>query len=158
MTSIRLEGAERLKRKLAAVEKGARVGLKAAALHVQGELKNTKPSASGAHRPQGFKTDRQRRGFFARLRSGQIQVPYRRRMSPGSQDLTHSWTQRAEQRGMRQVIGTNVSYARFVQGPNRQTNYHRRTGWKTSAQILQAERALIEGSVAQIIEREIGRA
>ena len=156
MTSLRLEGAERLKRKLAAVEKGARVGLKAAALHVQGELKNTKPPASSAHRPQPFKTNKQRRGFFAKLRSGQIQVPYRRRMSPGSQDLTHSWTQRAEQRGMRQVVGTNVSYASFVQGPH-QTSYHRKTGWKTESQILQAERSLIERHIMQSIEREMRR-
>ena len=156
MTSLRIEGAERLKRKLAAVEKGARVGLKAAALHVQGELKNTKPPASRAHRPQPFKTNKQRRGFFAKLRSGQIQVPYRRRMSPGSQDITHSWTQKAEQRGLRQVVGTNVSYASYVQGPH-QTSYHRKTGWKTAAQILEAERSLVERNIMQSIEREMRR-
>jgi hypothetical protein len=38
------------------------------------------------HGRQPFKTTAQRRAFFAKLRSGAIEVPYRRGTSPGSEN------------------------------------------------------------------------
>lgn len=103
-------------------------------------------------RPQGFISDRQRRGFFALLRSGAIEVPYRRGLSPNSEGLGRRWT--AQMQGNNTVIvGNNASYAPLVQG-NSRTQYHRVTGWKTLQQAWQENGA----EVAREIKNAIGTA
>lgn len=106
-------------------------GLDAAALEVAGEFRKYPPRR---YAKQPFTSDKQRRGFFAKLKRGEIEVPYRRGLSPGSKKLGQSWT--TERAGpLVRIVGTSVSYARLVQG-DQQTPYHRDTGWQTDKQVV----------------------
>lgn len=112
-----------------------KAAVKAAAIFLEGKLKDY-PTAQ--HRPNPLiKLDpRVRRGFFYHLKKGDIEVPYRRGMSPGSQKLGQSWNVRTENQGFRAIIGTSVSYAKLVQESAHQSSYHRRTGWITTKQTV----------------------
>ena len=66
-----------------------------------------------------FSSDKQRKGFFAALRSGKIEVPYRRGVSPGSETLGKSWTTEVKSLGpthIQGIDGTRASYAELVLG------------------------------------------
>ncbi|MGQ9491727.1 MAG: hypothetical protein ACUVS6_13725 [Anaerolineae bacterium] len=80
----------------------------------------------------GFKSDKQRRWFFAALRQGLIQVPYVR-----TGTLGRSWTQRIDLTadGMVGRVGTNIAYAPFVQDRERQAEIHRGR-WQTVQDVL----------------------
>jgi hypothetical protein len=139
MTTIRIEGADELIKRIDSLEKMQRVkaSIRQAAIFLEGKVKEY-PAAS--HRPNPLlrgnsaKAQRMRAGFFARLKSGEIEVPYRRGQSPGSEKLGQSWTTRVDNHGFRAIIGTGVSYARMVQDSAQQTSYHRGTGWLTTNQ------------------------
>lgn len=128
---------------------GFKRGLAAAALELAGELKKYPPVRRG---PQPFKTRKQQRAFFAMLKSGEITVPYVRGSAKGSQKLGQSWTTRASAGGLVQSVGTNVSYARFVVG-EKQSMYHKVTGWKTAEQVAKA----METRILSIVAAEVGR-
>jgi hypothetical protein len=83
------------------------------------------------------KAKRMRAGFFAKLKSGEIEVPYRRGASPGSEKLGARWAISTQNQGWRAVIGNNASYAKLVQDSAKQTGYHRGTGWITTNQVVQ---------------------
>jgi hypothetical protein len=152
--TISLEGMAPLLAKIARVEQLRRVkaAMRAAALHIQGKIA-TYPGPG--HRPQPFKSDKQRRGFFYHLRHGDIEVPYRRGSSPGSQKLGSRWTIAASNNGLTQTIGNNASYGPLVQGPQTQTAYHATTGWKTTDQVTRQEEATIVSYLEQAIRQEL---
>lgn len=77
------------------------------------------PPQSGKPMPM---TPAQRRAFFAKLRNGQISVPYRRTGRFG-----RSFTKQPTSEGM--DLTSALSYAPFVRGPG-QAAYHRGT-WDT---------------------------
>ena len=83
MASIRIDGIAELVKRIETAEqlKNFKAKMHAAALHIKGVIATYPPQSS---RPQPFVSARQRRGFFAKLRAGQIDVPYRRGISPGS--------------------------------------------------------------------------
>lgn len=113
---------------------GLKLGLATAALELKGAFMIA-PAVS--RRPQApYWTAKQRRGFFAKLAAGEIEVPYIRGQSKKSEKLMQSWTTESRNNGLTQVIGTAVSYARLVQSAEKQTQYHRKGGWKTEKQIL----------------------
>lgn len=116
--------------------RGLRRGLAGAAAHLQGVAARY---PGERHDSQPFVSDAQRRGFFARLRSGEIQVPYVRGFAPTSEQLGQRWTVEERDGGLTQVVGNNASYAPLVQSAQRQTTYHRITGWKTDEQIINEE-------------------
>lgn len=116
--------------------RGLRRGLAAGAVHLQGKAA-TYPGER--HAPQPFTSDAQRRGFFAKLRAGEISVPYVRGFASTSENLGQRWTVEARDNGLTQVVGNNASYAQLVQSAARQTTYHRVTGWKTDEQIISEE-------------------
>ena len=122
--------------------------IKAGALHLVNSLREYPQQP---HRPQPFVSDKQRRGFFARLRRGEIEVPYRRGQSPGSESLKHRWTSEAILGGYGQQIGNNASYARLVQDRDKQTKYHQQTGWPTYQDVQERE----GDNVIKLVEREI---
>ena len=115
--------------------KQVKAAIKAGAKHLQGKIKKA-PRVS--RRPNMMlrgddeRAKRMRAGFFARLRSGEIEVPYHRGRSPQSQKLEQSWTITTEANGFRAIVGTNVSYAPLVQDADKQTQYHAETGWVTA--------------------------
>lgn len=71
---------------------------------------------------QAFKSNHQRRGFFAKLKSGQIQVPYQRG-GRGSQSLTRKWQIQQDAGPQRRLVNT-ARYAGLVQAKGRQSGYH----------------------------------
>lgn len=155
--TIRLEGAEELIKKLQSLEDMKRVksAIHQAAVFLHGKLKEY-PKASHRPNPMLKLNDKMRRGFFYHLKKGDIEVPYRRGQSPGSEKLGQSWTVRRENMGFRAIIGTNVSYAQLVQDSAKQTSYHRGTGWITTKQtaLLYGDEAIerIEAAFKQEVE------
>lgn len=99
---------------------------------------------------------RMRRGFFAHLRDGDIQVPYRRGSSMGSHKLGQSWTVAQPGGGFTTIVGTNAPYARLVQDAEKQTMYHKVTGWVTVQDVERDHSAEIIGSIRRALEEEVG--
>lgn len=104
-------------------------------------------------RPQPFVSDKQRRGFFAKLNSGEIVVPYPRQTAPKSERLGQSWTTSTSNGGMTVTVGTPASYAPLVQSAERQTLYHRVTGWRTDGDVVQQHGS----AAADIVEARVAR-
>lgn len=105
--------------------------LQSAAIYYKGKIAQY---PGERHDKQPFKTDKQRRGFFAKLRAGEIKVPYPRGGMLGK--LWHTvpedgyWTQR---------VGNPQPYAGIVQGAEKQSFYHKKTGWKSVPQVWREE-------------------
>jgi hypothetical protein len=114
------------------------------------------PYPAQSHRKQPFTSDKQRRGFFARLRSGEIVVPYRRG-GPGSEALGRSWSIRPYG-DMGAVLENSASYADLVHGADTQTAYMRGSGWKTDEGVVTAieQDGTVERIAEQVIAREYG--
>jgi hypothetical protein len=89
------------------------------------------PPASSAF--PGFKSEKQRRFFFAALRDGLIQVPYRR-----TGTLGRSWTTRIDVtvNSIEGRIGTNIIYAPWVQDKGQQAMIHQGR-WQTVQDTLE---------------------
>jgi len=151
---IRIEGLDALIdkiRNLAQFQNLARA-MRIGAELVLGDLKKYPPVS---RRKRNFINPKQRAAFFAKLKAGEIEVPYRRGQSPGSQNLQQRWTRRASDRGLTQTLGNNASYAQLVQGPQRQAQYHRVTGWQTTAQVLDKRRADIVRLAQQAVREDL---
>ncbi len=114
--TIKLEGFDELEKKLGEI--GSRQALRPAldrslALVQERLATYPRPPDSGAiARMNLFVSDRQRRFFFAALRDGRIQVPYRR-----TGQLGRSWNSRVTG-GLKGQVGTNRIGAPYVQGPD----------------------------------------
>lgn len=106
----------------------------------------------------GWASERQRRWFFAALREGKIEVPYRRGISPGTERLGQKWTEQVRDGGFTVVVGNNVSYARFVQKPGEQTRMMQRIGWKTTVQVADEEARKLQSDVKKAIMKAVGAA
>jgi hypothetical protein len=140
--TIRIDG---LKEALEALnipesEMVARAG-KAAALAT---IAVAKPYPGQTHKKQPFRSAQQRRGFFAKLRSGQITVPYRRTMA-----LQDAWDYTITSEGA-DVINAHPHADGVIGGPGRPRKWPYHIGnWPTETQL--AERAKEEaGDAAQI--------
>lgn len=95
-----------------------------------------------------FVSDRQRRAFFAKLRSGEIEVPYRRGSSPGSETLGRRWHIQPSG-AIGHVLTNDASYAPLVHGADDQASYHK-GNWKTDEGI--AKELMADGSFWQILD------
>ncbi len=115
------------------------------ALYLKGKIATYPPKKRPSRKSvygTTFKSANQRRGFFAKLNAGAIDVPYRRGQSPGSETLGRRWT--VASRGPTTiVIGNNASYARLVQSRDKQTKYHQVVGWQTAEDVTERERATV---------------
>ena len=101
---------------------------------------------------QTFQSDKQRFAFFGKLKRGEIQVPYTRGSSPGSETLGKKWTIAATSQ-TEVVIGNNVSYAPFVQSQQYQSMYMRAVGWQTAEDVVARE----SETVIHKVEDEIAK-
>lgn len=109
------------------------------------------PSPKRARQP--FSSDKQRRGFFAKLKSGQIQVPYRRGGSPGSQSMGRRWQISAAGQYGRRLTNT-ASYSGLVQSKQGQAGYHKGT-WSTDEKV--AQDIVNDGTAATILAQGLAR-
>ena len=135
----------------AELEKALEIALGEGAKHIRNEARRYPPQS---HKPMQWKSAKQRRWFFANLREGNIEVPYRRGQSPGSEKLGSSWNIRTENRGgnIKAIIGTPASYAPYVMDERRQAAYHK-GNWKTIQSIAKDQANTVKRFVEQSLER-----
>lgn len=101
-----------------------------------------------------FVSDKQRRFVMWAIRSGVIDIPYRRGQSGTSKNLQQSWSTRMIS-DTEVSIGTAVSYAPMVMDAERQSKYMAAVGWR-SAQDIGVEvtpqvKAAIESGITKIL-------
>lgn len=97
---------------------------------------STYPAARKKKQP--FKSDKQRRFFFAALADGRIRVPYQR-----TGNLGRSWRAGIVQTGggLTITVGNTTAYAPYVQG-SQQAGYHR-GNWKTITELTQDQERMV---------------
>lgn len=117
----------------------------ALSLEVQGRIAPYPPARP---RRQPFKSARQRRGFFAKLRSGKIQVPYRR-----TGQLGQKWVPDKSQGQIR--LRNTRGGAKYVHSAKEQARYHA-GNWKTDAGV--AEQVVSDGTAARVTEQALQHA
>ena len=120
---------------------------------VRDDVRRYPPPSRG---PMKWKSAKQRRWFFAALRRGEIEVPYRRGQSPGSERLGASWTKPVARKvgaGLIQaIVGTNVSYARYVQDSGFQAAIHK-GNWQTVQDVARRQAQPIKRFIEQSLAR-----
>lgn len=91
----------------------------------------TYPPAS--HKPMVWASEAQRRFVMAAIRSGEIEVPYRR-----TGDLSRAWTSEVSETGTDVVgrLGNNTVYGPYVMGKETQAAYHAGT-WPVAAEVAE---------------------
>lgn len=157
MTTIRVEADDLIRKltKLAQFRK-VRAAVKNAGIFIRGKMATYPAERHDKAIPRAKDwSAKQRRGFFAKLRSGEIEVPYRRAQSPGSERLGAKWTTQSANAGMTAIVGNNASYVRLVQDAENQTRYHKLTGWPTDDSVMRDRGPTVVEYVRQAIEREI---
>ena len=157
MTVISIDAAD-LIRKITTLQqlRHVKAAMKTAGLYLKGKASVYPASRSGPAIPSADKWGaKQRRGFFAKLRSGEIEVPYRRGSSAGSERLGAKWTVSTSNGGMTVTVGNDTSYGKLVQDPEDQTAYHAKTKWKTTTQIMEKENDAVVKFVLDAIKRSI---
>jgi len=152
-----ITGDRELRRKLQKLADPTQIvpALKEGAQHIKSKIQ--KYPDGNQHRPQPFKTAKQRRFFFWALRQGIIEVPYRRGQSPGSEDHQQSWTVKGMKGGLQQMIGSDTSYGPLLQDKQRQASYHRQTGWKTTDEIVEEEEEKVLNQIKKRVDEILAR-
>jgi hypothetical protein len=159
---IRIEGIRELMSLLTDISQLAPVkdGVAAAALYLKGKVdkypaikRPTRASVYGTT----FKSVKQRKYFFAALKKGEIEVPYRRGESPSSETFGRRWTIETGNYGLRAIVGNNASYGPQLMDEEQQSLYARAVGWRTVQAILNEERDTITGIVQQGLQMAIAK-
>lgn len=140
--TIDLDGVPDMLYKLGVAGENQRSSLAAGGQYIKSQLAVYPPARHG-RQPM---TPRQRRGFFAKLKAGEIEVPYRRGISPGSRKLGQSWSVEASEHEA--IVGTRVGYGPLVQARADQARYHQVTGWRTEADVVER----YGGRAAEIVQ------
>jgi len=149
-TAIRVEGLDALQAKLGQLATNQalvpQMHRSLATLHAVVVKYPPPPQYSGG---AAWMTAKQRRWFFANLRKGLIDVPYRR-----TGKLGQSWTTSvdATAAGLTGVLGNNRSYARYVQDRDLQAKIHV-DRWPTAQDVIEDKTAAIVAG----FEKEIAR-
>ena len=156
--TIEIKGLDEAVKKLETMAQLRKVhaGIRAAGMYVKGKIaKYPARKHISIQSLGGWKSDKQRKWFFANLRAGTIDVPYRRGISPGSQALGRKWTSKYNKAKFETVVGNTASYARLVQG-DKQTEMMKRIGWKTTETVAEKEVKRVQEYVFEAVRRSIG--
>ena len=94
--------------------------------------------------------DKVRRAFFAKMKSGEISVPYKR-----TRKLANSWAVSSSMDGFTSTVTNNMSYADLVQGWDGQVTRHRWSGWVTEKGALDVKRPEIIKNITNALNREV---
>lgn len=150
---VTIRGLEELRRKLGPqlTSEVFRAPTKRAGQRLETALTTYPPSPRGKR--MAFKSARQRRFFFAALRSGRITVPYRRTMRLG-----RGWILRFLERvnEFRVEVENRAPYLPWVMGPGTQAAIHKGR-WQTTADIAQKVNIAIAGDFTRAIRDWINR-
>lgn len=132
-----------------------RPALFAACVAIAAEAQNRiAPYPAPRHAPQPFVSAKQRRGFFARLKKGEITVPYERRGAAGG-DLGRWRIVQSQGAGQVSLVNDGPA-AKLLHGARTQTKYHAATGWKTDKGV--ADGIADDGTAGRIVEQAVAAA
>ena len=152
--TITVEGAEELISKLDTLAKFNRVRAVIAQQGVMMQRYLRKyPNKVYSPNPLIKTNDRVRRGYFAKLKSGEIRVPYRR-----TRKLANSWAVSNSADGLTSTVSNNMSYADLVQGWDSQVTRHKWSGWITEKGALDAKRPEIIRNITNALNQEVKNA
>lgn len=132
------------------VQRGFKVAMRVAGEVVRSGVAQY-PAATGANMPPGLNSySWYERGFGTRTITGRAYAT--------SEVLGKSWTVKVKQtaRMTRGAIGTNVSYAEWVQGA-KQTGFHGARGWKTVERVLFTRRGRIWRAFGDVVKRALAK-
>jgi phage gpG-like protein len=118
--------------------------------HLQRKLAKQPPKAAGAF--SAMATPGQRRAYWAKVSAGDIthgSGGYRR-----SGILRQGWTTEVTNGGRRGVVGTNVPYAVYVQGPQQQP-FHAASNYPTTEKVAEEEADTVVGFFEKEYERQL---
>ena len=148
--TITVEGAAELVAKLDTLAKLIRVR---AVISQQGVLLQRfvrkYPSKVYSPNPLIKTNDRVRRAFFAKMKSGEISVPYKR-----TRKLANSWAVSSSLDGLTSTVENNMSYADMVQGWDSQVTRHKWSGWLTDQGAINVYGPGIKQRIMAGVEKE----
>ena len=149
--SVTVEGAAELVAKLDTLAKLNRVR---AVISQQGVLLQRfvrkYPSKVYSPNPMIKTNDRVRRAFFAKMKSGEISVPYKR-----TRKLANSWAVSSSMDGFASTVENNMDYADMVQGWDEQVTRHKWSGWVTEKGALDVKRPEIIRNITNALGQEV---
>ena len=153
MFTIKIEGLSELVKTLDDVRqlRFVKAALKAAARHIEAKVKKY-PPATAANSPAGPGRGWYERGYGSRYMTVLGQVRGRKT----SEMLGRSWSTREEDDGLTQIIGTPVSYARYVHDIDQQSRFHFHHGWKTIQYIAEQEAPVLRKKIMEYLEKVLG--
>jgi len=150
--TITVEGAEELISKLDTLAKFNRVRAVIAQQGVMMQRYLRKyPNKVYSPNPLIKTDDKVRRGYFAKLKSGQIRVPYRR-----TRKLAKSWTVSNSADGFTSTVSNNLNdYNYLVQGWDSQVTRHKWSGWITEKGALDVKKPEIIRNITNALNQEV---
>jgi hypothetical protein len=129
----------------------ARRALEGSGRYLELKLDHYPPQKSVSRREafgQTFQSDRQRRWFFAALKSGELRIPYKITGSLGT-----GW--RVEIHGNEARIINRVPYAKFVQSRPQQSRQMKLIGWQTVEDIAEREGDVLWNFAFRVVAEEV---
>lgn len=102
---------------------------------------------------EAFVSAKQRYWFFGALAAGRITVPYRRGAG-NSQRLGRSWAVETRSSTLA-VVGTQVTYARFVKDESLQSPYLAALGWSTIQSDAQRAKPKVQEALRIAISKAL---
>jgi len=150
---IRIEGMDELIKLLDSLARldPVKAAIQAAGEYLAGKMREY-PPASEANQPGSRQWYQRGYGTKWITRSGAVHG------IATSEDLQHSWTQAIADDGLTSIVGTNVSYAPYVQDRDEQAWFHKARGWITAQDTVEAEGDFVVNLIARSIEDEIEKA
>lgn len=149
--NIEVEGADKLIAKLTTVQQFNKVkaAIRQESIMLVGKLKHY-PKKVSTPNPLIKSNPNVRRAFFAKMKAGEISVPYRR-----SGDLRKHWTRTSSDKGLVVTISNPLGYAPLVQGWEDQVTRHKWSGWLTEKGALNVYGPKIKQNIIRAIEEEL---
>ena len=161
--TVKLEGFEELSKKITNLEsmKAVGIGLGKGAQEIQTAAEDYPPQMLPRAPRAHTWTDKQRKWFFANLRAGNIEVPYQRGQSPGSQRHNQSWTTKATNHKLTWTVGSNTTYGPILQDETHKdySRYLASHGWAnhTIQKIAKKQGPAVLKKVEKEVERLLNK-
>ena len=157
MITFELEGVEELAKRLGV---DLRPALRAATFAVGEQLRGKIARYPGpSSLPVKWSSVKQQRFYHAMRREAGLPLKYTRQSDPGSQRLGPSWT--TEHSGDTDaVVGTRVTYAKWVQSSEMQWQQHAASGWVTDKQAIEQvkESGVVDKILRDAVEHALNTA